>query len=66
MKRAWGNIKPGDVITWEETLCRHRGTYRKHTIQVRSRKGKNIETTHGDWIYWGERGLGGNTTQINP
>ncbi len=56
-------VKAGDVLEWEETLCRHRGTYRVRRIEVLERKGRNILTNFGNWIYWGDYGLGNSTTK---
>lgn len=45
-------LVPGTVIEWEETLCRHRGTYKDRRIVVAQLTGNNLEDTHGSWHYW--------------
>lgn len=60
----WSQIEPGDVIEWEETLCRHRGSYRVHKITVAWRRGKNIRGIGGEDAYWGSSGLGNGTTKV--
>ena len=38
----------GKRIRWEETLCRHRGTYREHVGTVTDARGRNVEVD-GEW-----------------
>jgi hypothetical protein len=47
-------IPVGAVIEWEETLCRHRGTYRLRKLTVAQVLGMNLLDTHGDYHYWTE------------
>lgn len=41
----------GKKITWEETICRYRGTFRTRSGAVLEVRGKNINVD-GDWKWF--------------
>lgn len=51
-KRSPKFIKPGDVITWDEILCLHRGTTKPRRVRVDHVDRRTIVTKDGNYLDW--------------
>jgi hypothetical protein len=52
MQTKLKDIKPPVKIEWERTLCRNRGTYKIERAIIISKKGRNLETENGEYLWW--------------